>query len=268
MCLHSIVDAGASYSTTETGVACTRYATVGAASYSTMGAGAACALCTPYSVLERRTQSREEVPHARQGRTPPFPVSAKETWRKGTVSTRLLASRVLTEHSRIHVKEIQLMNCILSGHTETCIRTNKILASHCSQGNCRSGKSVVITQYLLEAISMHWRHAHDKNFSISCKSSSAEITTPCSNSLAGLCLGTRTFGIVSRHRGVGAIRRSFQPFDPFLQGAHCAGHPARCSILPIRHQNNRLKTSSTPSKPARDKLNTIHHKRTRNHLKA
>ena len=35
-----------------------------------------------------------------------------------------LASRVLTLHSRIHVKEIQLTNCLLSGHTDTCIRTN------------------------------------------------------------------------------------------------------------------------------------------------
>ena len=58
----------------------------------------------------------------------------------------------------------------------------------------------------------------------------------------------------------------FQPFYAFLQRAHCAGKPARCSILPIRHQNKRLKTSSTPSKLARDKLDTIHYKRTRNHL--
>ena len=61
----------------------------------------------------------------------------------------------------------------------------------------------------------------------------------------------------------------FQPVDPFLQGAHCASQPARRSVLPntsASHRNNQLKTSSTPSKLARDKLDSIHYKRTRNHL--
>ena len=38
-------------------------------------------------------------------------------------------------------------------------------------------------------------------------------------------------------------------------------------MLPIHHHNNRLNTSSTPSKPARDKLDTFHYRRTRNHLR-
>ena len=72
-------------------------------------------------------------------------VSAKDTWRKGTVSTWLHAVRFslssssaesFTVHSQIHVKEIHHMSCLLSRHTEICIRTIKILASYCSQGNC------------------------------------------------------------------------------------------------------------------------------------
>ena len=39
----------------------------------------------------------------------------------------------------VHVKEIQFTDCLLSGHT---------------------GESIIITQYLFEAISMHWRRSH------------------------------------------------------------------------------------------------------------
>ena len=91
---------------------------------------------------------------------------------RGDIFAIQLASRVLTAHSRIHVKEIQLKNCLLSGHAETSIRTNKSLLR-------------TVAQETVEAASLSSSLNTCSNPSpcigdISCKSSSAEITPPCS----------------------------------------------------------------------------------------
>ena len=95
---------------------------------------------------------------------------------------------------------------------------------------------------------------------VHCRSGNNVINDWCwSNVRRGWC-----DGLHHGHRG--KVRRSccdvlgrvvgFQPFDPFLQGAHCAGKPARRSIFPYtiktsgsrqaRHHQNLLETSSTP----------------------